>query len=506
MPRLWKITTAAALAVALAACKTHGQTTTITKPAIKQTNCIATYITSTGGPVTITAAGEIHVADFTFTNSGTVTLKPGSYVLRVNNGKAPSITVSGAAVSNTNTAANALAASDSYIANYRRGDAIVGGYTPGQQVTVSQNRVGFDFGGVLHSGEYNNSTATKELFANFNATVPGDDAMFINTEKVQGKPTMGTANAIADLGAAHGMPVREHNLVWDDSNHWPGWFGSYVSNQNAAKINAALAARVGYYIEPGRFSETDVLNEMWQHSGKTVESAIGWPGIIALYTAAHKAAAGQTQIGMNQFSGMQYAGDSDNYVNYVRQLNGTSAGRLVDTMGIQLYVDSSYSLATSMALLQNLDTTNLPSFLSEFGVQSSVSVSKSPDILNNLVRVMFGNPLTTGFYNWYWRPENGAFAPNSYFYDSKGNLTAAGKAWQALMTQYTTPTMTLTADATGSIHLIGYYGDYTVGGKAFTFAKPAPLAIARPTPEPSTLTMLLIAILIVAFTIYRQRR
>lgn len=484
-----RLATLAALIVGLLATASPAQTTKLTSYAMKTQNFVATYIKlSTPGQVTIASQGDVFIGDQKLTNGGTLSLPAGTFVLRVNNGKASSLSVTGAAVLNTNSADNALAASDSYIANYRRGQQVVGGFTPGQKVTVVQKKnAGFSWGGSMHSGEQNNATIKKLFTQLFDLVVTGDAAMWPNTLS-----NMTEANAIAAFAKANGMDAKLHNLVWDSN------VPSSIS-KTASGMAAALAKRVNLFIgtETSNFQFADIYNELHQHdNGKAVDQIVGDAGVKTLYQLAHTAAAGKLKIETNNYSVLQYGGDSDAYVKMVKAL-----APYVDMAGAQLYVDQNYNLATSMQLLQNIDTIGLPIPLNEFGVQSSMSASQSPTIVNNLMRLMFGNANGAAFINWYPFVENGSFAPNSTLYDKNFKLTATGQMWLSTVNSFKTQT-TVTAGADGNISFSGYYGDYALssgsqtynltlakGGSGYRVGSGP--STAHATPEPSTLGLLI---------------
>lgn len=473
---------------------------TINTFAMKTQNYVATYVDlPIAGSVTISSQGDIYIGNKKITNSGTVSLPAGRFVLRVNNGSATSIAVTGATIMNTNSTTNVLAASDSYIANYRQGSIAVSGFKPGQVVSLAQSKdAGFSWGGSMHSSEVNNTTIKNRFVAlKFDVVVPGDAGMWPANEPSKGQVNMTEANAIAAFAKANGMDAKLHNLVWD--SNVPSWV-----IKTASGLNSALASRVGYWIgnEVNNFQFADIYNELHQHDGsgssQSVAQIITDAGVKALYKLAHDAAAGKIKVETNNYSVLQYSGDSDSYVTMVKQL-----APYVDMAGAQFYVDGNYNLATSMQLLQNIDTIGLPIPLNEFGVQSSVNAAQAPTILNNLMRLMFGNMYGAGFINWYPMVEAGSFAPNSVFYNSSGALTDTGKMWNTMMALYKTQT-TATADSHGVITFNGYYGDYTLTAGAKTYNKSFVLGGSGYTvaiPEPSTRSLLVIGLMLPAYAL-----
>src|SRR5262249_11313304 len=128
--------------------------------------------------------------------------------------------------------------------------------------------------------------------------------------------------------------------------------------------------------------------------------------------------------------------------------------------------------------------------LTEFGTFAAVSATDSATILSQTMRLIFGNPSSTGMILWDWyKFGDGStqFAPGAGLYQvnnddwSDATITAAGKAWQDQLgiqdwdsnpNNAWTTQLTATAAADGTISFNGYYGNYelTVGGKTYTLS------------------------------------
>ena len=142
--------------------------------------------------------------------------------------------ISGAAVSNTaNTTtndANALAAADTYIANFRQGPASVAlpGVALGAPVQIKMVRNAFNFGTYVQGfdpnvflapvapGDTTSTAARYQSFVNshFNILVPSNMGKWAYNEATQNVPTMDNVDAILNYAKAHNMNARMHNLIW----------------------------------------------------------------------------------------------------------------------------------------------------------------------------------------------------------------------------------------------------------------------------------------------------
>jgi GH35 family endo-1,4-beta-xylanase len=425
-----------------------------------------------------------------------------------------SLSVGGATLFNSNTNANALAASDTYIANFRRGSATVkiDGLAAGQQVSVSLKHLAFNFGGGIKVKDDGSDTllgdtgtALQQNYQsrfnqNFNTVAANGPGYWQWNEPAQGQTYLAGLHQVYDYAAAHGLYSREHNLIWDMSQ--PDWVNTLksqaITNQTAKNnLSSAIQNRLGYYIGGGtKFDEIDIYNESYNNGQLGTNSSywklFGAAGIAKLYHDAKAAAVGySTRIMVNDYGILQ--GSSNEFGAHLDALQqaGITAGygNVVDGVGLQYYSSNlNEAQPTNMFYgLQNMNVRGLPTTLTEFGTFTSASATDSATILGQTMRLMFGNPTSTGMILWDWyKFGNGStqFAPNAGLYQvnntdwSDATLTATGKAWQDQLgiqdwdgnpANAWTTQLTATAAADGTINFSGYYGNYelTVNGKTY---------------------------------------
>ncbi|HVT30399.1 MAG TPA: endo-1,4-beta-xylanase [Lacipirellulaceae bacterium] len=431
-----------------------------------------------------------------------------------------SLSVAGASVSNINSDANALAASDTYIANFRKGNATVkiAGLSPGQQVNVSLKRIAFNFGGgvkVKDDGSTtilgNGGTTLQQNYQsrfnqNFNTIAANGPGYWEWNEPMQGQPVTAGLHQVYDYAASHGLYSREHNLIWDMSQ--PDWVDSLKTQavaSQAAKNNlsAAIQNRIGYYIAGGtKFNEIDIYNESYNRGqlggNNTYWNLYGPTGIAKIYHDAKVAATGYSpKLVVNDYGILQ--GNSDAFGKNLDSLQqaGVAAGYgpVVDAIGMQYYSSNLNEAQPSNMFygLQNMNVRGLPTELTEFGTFAETSATDSATILGQAMRLMFGNPSSTGFIVWDWYKATSEidpicncaqFAPGAALYDvsasdwSGATLTQAGKAWQDQLGIHDwdgnpnngwTTQLTATVAADGTISFNGFYGDYeiTANGKNY---------------------------------------
>lgn len=418
-----------------------------------------------------------------------------------------SLNVSGATLANSNTNSNALAASNTYINNYRKGNVTVDlqGATPGASVQVSLKNHAFNFGSAVAGA--NNSTLMNanpspgsnayqfqdKLKEHFNALVPENAGKWIENEFNQDSQWHPQLDKIVDFAEDNGMRLRMHNMIWD--NQQPNWVNNLL-NQAASNATARntlrqeISERIDYYVGDGdsdyndgdfasKYYEVDVYNEM-DHTPK-YWNAYGAAGIADIYNEVAAAAGPNVGIATNEYNVFQDTGDfyGNWYKNKIEQV--LAADGAVSAIGIQSYDNNwgpinnpgecwcAHFAPRKLQTLQNLAVLDMPITLTEFGIKAGTSPERAATIMEETMRVMFGSANSTGFYMWgFW---NGAIwdqAPAAALYDSIWNLTVPGQKWLDLMNEWDTQ-LTTTVNPDGTINFAGFWGDYeiTVNGETF---------------------------------------
>jgi hypothetical protein len=302
------------------------------------------------------------------------------------------------------------------------------------------------------------------------------------------------------------MHSRLHAMLFEYSD--PSWVTSLKTAAAGGSATAkssltdAIASRNGYYVgnKNSQYNEIDLYNESYT-SGETGGSDTYWNlyganGIADFYHNAAQSAAGagyQPKLFVNDGDALSDPQFANGYIRNIESLRQAAVskgyGDVVGGIGLQFYEKSLRAdlAARFMANLQNLNVQGLPTELTEFGTFSSVTPDDSAAILRQAMRLIFGNPSSTGFINWDWTKEDGGgdqWAPNAALYTvstaewNDFSLTPAGKVWQDTLgiadwdgnpdNGWNTQ-LTATVGADGKIRFNGYYGDYefSVGGKTF---------------------------------------
>lgn len=431
------------------------------------------------------------------------------------------LTVTGATVSNSSNAttlnANALNAADTYIQNFRKGDAQLQlvGVPEGTNVDIKLRNHAFNFGTAVGGSSGTNTYlgsptagSTAESFqeallaTRINSLTPENDGKWNANEGTRDSVNMSGADQLLNFAEANGLRARMHNVIWGSQQ--PSWVSNFFNNglldqavggsaSAAAELRTEVSERIDYYVGDGvgadraqQYIELDVYNES-VHTSQYMD-VYGPDGIAEIYQEvadAVAAAGSEAKLYVNEYNVLQ--DDGDYYGNWYRQhietINNATIADTVTGIGIQSYennnigttFDAHYA-ARKMQTLQNLSVLGLPITLTEFGVKDPTNPTDAAQMMEETLRIVFGTSEATGFTMW------GIYQGDIYrgaaaLYDANWNLTVAGNRWIDLMTidgdgdafdDWDTD-LTTSVSPDGTIDFTGFYGDYeiTVDGKTF---------------------------------------
>lgn len=452
------------------------------------------------------------------------------------------VTVTGASVSNTSltvtNSANAMKAADTYIQNFRKGNVKIGlsGVAPGSEVQVNLKRHAFNFGTAVPGTSFNSvnsflgsgGTARQtnyqsRLLQLFNAVVPENAGKWGSNEGSQGNENISNIDLILDFAQAHDLTARMHNLIWGDNSgngQQPGWVLNDAEDglldlaatgdaTAAAELRDAVSHRIDYYVGDGpggledqapRIAELDVYNESI-HTGSSPQglthnywNAYGPDGVAGIYHEVKQAvedAGASTRLYVNEYNVL---GGSLEYMRHIDTLRqaGMEAGygEILGGIGAQYYPNSAgaESPAIVMASMQDYAVQGLPFTLTEFGVASGVDAASAANIMEEIMRLTFGNPDSTGFFMWGFHQGGGSslFRPaaalfNVNFSGTTWTITPAGTRYEWLFGLAPDPSrrgenaspwntqLTAMVGDDGMIDLDGFWGDYelTIDGQSY---------------------------------------
>jgi GH35 family endo-1,4-beta-xylanase len=432
------------------------------------------------------------------------------------------ITVSGATVLNASNNSNALAAADTYVDKFRKGNVSIGlsGVAPGTPVDVRLKRHAFNFGTAIPNvftdtylidNPPPGSTAAKFQQAladsRFNSLTPENAGKWASNEVTRDVQTVSYMDRIMTYAEEHDMGFRQHNLIWGRNpaggvNQQPTWADNMAQNPtgidavsgntNSVALRDEISERIDYYLgdRAHRYYEVDIYNESYHtgsnqnHSTNTYWDVYGASGIASIYKEskdAIEAAGADARVYVNEYNVLQNEG-GDSFANwYVRHFETLqNAGRVaygedvVEGIGFQYYANAfgggAHNPARIYAVMQNIAVQGLPMHLTEFGISSGTTdPTTQANILSEALRLVFGMPDATGFTMWgFWAGAVWSGAPNGVLYNSDWTIRPTGTAWNNSQNQWDTE-LALAVGADGTIDFDGFWGDYelTIGGQTY---------------------------------------
>ena len=403
-----------------------------------------------------------------------------------------------------------------------------GGTVSGTSTSDSKNMIVSNPSPTSEAGQF-------QSFINqyFNTIVPSNAGKWDSNEPTQGNVNMQLVDTQMAYAKSHNMTARMHNLIWGQGQQ-PTWVNSLInsalSGNATAKSNldAAITNRINYYVggtnagnaeRAANYVDVDGLNE--ELHSPTYQTIFGYSGLAKYYnqmlTAAAAAGNPNLRTMTNEFNVLQFspatltppttnfgiggsfnpnavASGSDPYANWYRQeVEGlNNAGNIayghnvVTGIGFQMYSNvnqtgsNAVSTNTMQQALQNLSVEGLPLTMTEFGMANSTnSQTLGPAVMDEAVRMVYGNPLADGFMNWGWWDTSASVAANGappaqMIVTTPGasgyTLTPLGQEWVSLMNAFTTPTQTATVDSSGNLHFSGFYGEYALSSNGNIYA------------------------------------
>ena len=341
---------------------------------------------------------------------------------------------------------------------------------PGAQVVVQMRRHAFGFGSAIDGGRLLGKFGTtsdrlkyQAVITNwFNKTVLENDLKWPVWEA--GPPNgPGTATNALKWLLDRGIAVRGHNLIW------PGTNESYFLPADVPKLfgdPAALRARIDRHFTniltatKGRCVEWDVINEPYVNHA--VMDVLGQGEMVRWYQMAHTldpAAA----LYLNEYGNLELAGlgaaQTDDFYNKLRYLQ--TNGAPIAGAGFQSHFQG--FLPSPPRLIEQLDrfgALGLALEATEFDVDLPDETAQA-DYLRDFMTALFSQPQVNGIVMWgFWAGQH--WRPNAALFRTDWSLKPNGIAWSNLVFKEWWTATNVMADATGTVTVRGFKGDYDV--------------------------------------------
>jgi hypothetical protein len=249
------------------------------------------------------------------------------------------------------------------------------------------------------------------------------------------------------------------------------------------ELDAEIDERIEHYVKARarHYQELDVLNESLHRA--RYHQVYRDRGIADVFKRVARAATegkATTRLCLNEYNLLQWSTDprngaSDPYANWYRQHaeNIAREGAPLDCLGIQYYADgrgadeigsNAHSPARIFQVLQNLSVAGHRLSLTEFSVNAKATPERAADILEHVIRLVFGTARADSFLIWaIWAGAADPPAPASALFDVNQQLTEAGRRYDALMRNFgTNVDVDLTVGEGGVVEFVGFFGEYRI--------------------------------------------
>ncbi len=350
----------------------------------------------------------------------------------------------------------------------RKGDLTVvvrdagGKAVPGAKVAVRMQKHAYGFGSAV-AGEMLFKTGPdaemyREVIArSFNKVVLEND---LKWDAFDHNPKRAT-DSVQWLRDA-GMAVRGHCLLWPGWKNLPKDLATLPAEALRKRILDHVREEVGAF--KGQLVEWDVVNEPFTNTD--VQKVLG-DGILAdVFKLAHETDP-KPVLFINDYSILSHGGTDqahqDHYFNTIRAL--LDAGAPVQGIGMQGHFNEQLTPPPRLwKVLDRFATFGLPIQITEMDIDV-LDESAQADYTRDLMTAVFAHPSTIGILTWgFW--EDRHWIPMAASWRKDWLLRPAGKAWYDMVFREWWTSAETETDASGTVKVRGFLGDYTIEVKA----------------------------------------
>jgi len=320
------------------------------------------------------------------------------------------------------------------------------------QVSARQVRHHFAFGSAIN-GTVQHNTQYADFFKNhFEWAVMENESKWDYNEPTRGNVTYETADKIATFCHDHDITLRGHCIFWEVEEYVQPWVKTLTNPELQIAVQNRLESAVSHF--RGTFVHWDVNNEMMH--GDFFRKRLG-PEIHPWMFRQARVLDPSRGLFVNDYNNIDGT-ETMAYKAHIRAL--VAAGAPVHAIGAQCHFGDVVSPYCIKANLDSLSEVGLPIWCTEFDVVDADENARA-DKLEALYRVAFSHPAVEGILMWgFWAGSHWR-GPNAAIVNLDWSLNAAGRCYEALMSEWTTTAAGITAPD-GTFDFRGFHGDYEV--------------------------------------------
>ncbi len=354
------------------------------------------------------------------------------------------------------------------IEQIRKGDLTVivrnasGEAVPGVRVAVRMQKHAYGFGSAV-AGEMlfkmgPDAEMYREVIArSFNKVVLENDLKWDGFDH-NPKRAKDSVQWLRDAG----MAVRGHCLLWPGWKNLPKDLATLPAEALRKRILDHVREEVGAF--KGQLVEWDVVNEPFTNTD--VQKVLG-EGILAdVFKLAHETDP-KPVLFINDYSILSHGGTDqahqDHYFNTIRTL--LAAGAPVQGIGMQGHFNEQLTPPPRLwKVLDRFAALGLPIQVTEMDINVWEDDTQA-DYTRDLMTAVFAHPSTIGILTWgFW--EGRHWIPSAASWRKDWLLRPAGKAWYDMVFREWWTSADMETDASGTVKVRGFLGDYTIEVKA----------------------------------------
>ncbi|ESQ53108.1 hypothetical protein EUTSA_v10024805mg [Eutrema salsugineum] len=330
----------------------------------------------------------------------------------------------------------------------------------GAAVRVEQISKDFPIGSAISKTILRNIPYQEWFVKRFDATVFENELKWYATEPDRGRLNYTLADEMMNFVRAKRIIARGHNIFWEDPKYTPDW----VRNLTGEDLRSAVSGRIRSLMTRyrGEFVHWDVSNEMLHFD--FYESRLGENASYGFFEAAREIDSLATLF-LNDFNVVETCIDErstvDEYIARVRELQRYGDGGVrMDGVGLEGHFTVP-NAALMRANLDKLATLELPIWLTEIDISSTLDHHTQAIYLEQVLREGFSHPSVNGIMLWTALHPNGCY--QMCLTDDNFRNLPAGDTVDKKLLEWKTGELKATTDDHGSFSFFGFLGEYEVG-------------------------------------------
>ncbi|KAF6164002.1 hypothetical protein GIB67_028706 [Kingdonia uniflora] len=331
----------------------------------------------------------------------------------------------------------------------------------GAQVTVEQIANEFPFGSAIAETIIGNSPYQDWFVKRFNVAVFENELKWYATEPKQGKVNYTLADEMLKFTRANQIPVRGHNIFWENPTYNPAWVQNRTGDQLKLAVNLRIQSLMNKYKQ--EFLHWDVSNELLHFD--FYEQRLGPNATLGFFETAHTSDPLATLF-LNDFNVVETetCGDVNSTVDsYIMRMKEILRGGVtMDGIGLEAHF-SVPNLPLMRAVLDKLATLDLPIWLTEMDIMHKFDEQTQAIYLEQVLREGFSHPSVNGMMLWSALHPNGCY--RMCLTDNDLRNLPAGDVVDKLLQEWKTGTRDGQSDEYGLYSFRGFLGEYSVSAR-----------------------------------------